>query len=374
MKKIIAYCLAILCFSGFSVYGEEIETSAKAVILMEGETGKILYEANADEALPPASVTKVMTLLLVMEAIDSGKIALDDPVSVSERAAEMGGSQIFLEVGEEMTVEELVKSVVIASANDAAAALAEYVAGSLEVFVADMNDRAATLGMTNTHFENTNGLDDTTTEHLISAKDIAIMSRELLKHETILKYTTIWMDSVRNGAFGLTNTNKLLRFYKGVNGLKTGFTSKAGYCISATAKRDGMQLIAVVMGSPTAQERNATAAKLLDYGFANYKMFTPTPDYPTVLPLSAGQKKECALVCAPSSYLLKKGQDQKVEIIVELPDKLVAPIEKGAQVGQISYTLDGEVLGSDRIYAAETVKRLTFADIFKELFAAYTSF
>ena len=208
----------------------------------------MLYEENADQALPPASVTKIMTLLLVMEAIDGGSITLNDTVQVSENAASMGGSQVFLEPGETMSVEELLKCVIVASANDASVALAEFVAGSEEAFVARMNERAGQLGMQNTHFENTNGLDDTTTEHLTSARDIAIMSAELIRHPKILDYSSIWMDSIRNGSFGLTNTNRLIRFYRGANGLKTGSTSRAGFCISASALRDGMQLIAVVMG------------------------------------------------------------------------------------------------------------------------------
>ena len=214
-----------------------------------------------------------MTLTLVMEAVDSGKIRMDDVVTASAHAASMGGTQVFLEVGEQMSVEDLLKSVIIASANDAAVVLAEAIAGSEESFVAMMNVRAAELGMENTHFENTNGLDDTVTNHVTSARDIAIMSRELIRHEKILQYSSIWMDTVRNGEFGLTNTNRLVRFYRGATGLKTGSTSKAKFCMSATAKRDGMHLIAVIMGAETKDIRNTEATKLLDWGFANYSLY-----------------------------------------------------------------------------------------------------
>ena len=273
-----------------------------------------------------------------------------------------------------MTVDELLKCVVIASANDAAAALAEAVSGSLESFVSDMNRRAAELGMSHSHFENTNGLDDTTTTHLTSARDIAIMSKELLKHEKIFDYTTIWMDTVRNGAFGLTNTNRLIRFYNGANGLKTGSTSKAGFCISATAKRDGMQLIAVVMGSPTRDERNATAAKLLDYGFAHYEVYNTPSLTQETLPVLGGKKDSVLLDCTPQSFVLEKGQDKKVEILTELPENLKAPVEKGQILGKIVYKLDGTELGSKEICAKESVDRLSKWDLFKKMFSLSTLF
>ena len=266
---IIVFAILLIFFI-VPVTAAEMQFDAKSVILVEASTGKVLYENNADEALPPASVTKVMTLLLVMEAIDDGKISLDDMVPVSNNAASMGGSQVYLEPGEQMSVDEMIKCVVVSSANDAAVALAEFVAGSEEIFVEKMNERAKELGMVNSTFENTNGLDDTVSNHLTSARDIAIMSRELIKHPKILEYSSIWMDTIRNGAFTLTNTNRLIRFYNGANGLKTGSTSKAGFCISATALRDNMQLIAVVMGAPNRDTRNEIAKKLLDYGFANY--------------------------------------------------------------------------------------------------------
>ena len=248
INKILLYLLLFTTFfTPLSITAEEFKFEAKSVILMEAETGEILYEMNADQPLPPASVTKIMTILLVMEAIDNGKIMLTDNVNISNTAANMGGSQVYLKVGEQMTVDELLKCVVVASANDAAAALAEYCSGSIEAFVIKMNEKAKELGMVNTHFENTNGLDDTTENHVTSARDIAIMSKELLKHEKIFDYTTIWRDTIRNGAFELTNTNRLIRYYKGSTGLKTGSTSKAGFCISATAERNGLHLIAVIM-------------------------------------------------------------------------------------------------------------------------------
>ena len=244
---------------------QTLNLDCQSAVLMEASTGNVLFEMNADAALPPASVTKIMTLLLVMEAIDSGNMKLTDTLHASEYASSMGGSQVFIEPNEEMSVEDLLKSVVVASANDAAVVLAEGVAGSVDAFVDRMNKRAKELGMNNTNFENPTGLDDNTVNHVTSSMDIAIMSRELLKHETILNYTNIWMDTIRNGEFGLTNTNRLIRFYKGANGLKTGSTSKAKFCISATAKRDGMQLIAVVMGSPTRDIRNECAKKMTKY-------------------------------------------------------------------------------------------------------------
>jgi D-alanyl-D-alanine carboxypeptidase (penicillin-binding protein 5/6) len=279
--KLLALLISLViafCSVSFSSYAEEqnypdLNLDCKSAILMEAQTGTVLYAKNENEALPPASVTKVMTLLLNMEAIESKKISLSDMVSASEHACSMGGSQIFLEPGEQMSVEDLLKSVVIASANDAAVTLAEYVAGTEDAFVQMMNQRAKELGMENTIFENTNGLDDTTQNHVTSAKDIAIMSRELIKYPKITEYSSIWMDTVRNGEFGLTNTNRLIRYYKGATGLKTGSTSKAGFCITATATRDGMTLIAVIMAAPTRDIRNASAVSLLNYGFSNYTLY-----------------------------------------------------------------------------------------------------
>ena len=377
MKKLISLILIVsflFCvFAASSFAQEEIQTQAKSLILIEAETGRVLYELNADEALPPASVTKIMTLLLVMEALDDGKFALDDMVPVSSRAAAMGGSQVYLEPGEQLSVEEMLKCVVIASANDAAAALAEFVCGSLESFVTKMNERAAQLGMEHTHFENTNGLDDTTSEHLTSARDIAIMSSELLKHAKILDYTGIWMDSIRDGAFGLTNTNRLIRFYKGANGLKTGSTAKAGFCISATAKRDGMQLIAVVMGSPTRDERNQTAAKLLDYGFANYEVYS-YDGAQLSLPVKGGKEESARLSADAQLFVLNKGEGKKVNINLELPEYLSAPLPARTVVGHAQLTLDGKELGNIEIKLDNEVERVGFWDLFERLFSSFTLF
>lgn len=344
---------------------------AKSMILIEATTGAVLYEMNADEPLPPASVTKIMTLLLVMEAVDTGKISLSDEVTVSPNAASMGGSQIYLEVGENMTVEEMIKAVIIASANDAALALAEHVCGSESEFVAKMNNRAKELGMNNTNFENTNGLDDTTTAHLTSARDIAIMSAELIKHETILKYTTVWQDTLRDGKFTLTNTNRLVRFYKGCNGLKTGSTSKAGYCMSASAKRDGLQLIAVVMGAKTRDTRNSIAQKLLDFGFASYTYYEDKGKIECDLAVKRGRCDSVKIGYTPLKTVVEKGSDKKIAAAVVLPDHVSAPIKRGDIVGKINYTIEGEIIETRDIYALEKVEEIRFSDAFVKILKKY---
>jgi len=280
MKKLclaLAICL-LLCLLPAQVNAVDMQIAGKSALLMDIATGTVLYEQNSHERLAPASVTKVMTMLLIMEAIDSGKIGWNDTVTTSESAAAKGGSQIYLKVGETMTVSDMVKSIAVSSANDCACAMAEHIAGSEAGFVEKMNQRARELGMNDTHFVNCTGLDDDAEakEHLTSAYDIALMSRELMKHHPdIKKFTTIWMDTVRDGAFGLANTNKLIRFYPGATGLKTGFTANAGYCLSATAERDGLGLISVVMGCATSQERFAACKQILDYDFANYALVLP---------------------------------------------------------------------------------------------------
>ena len=342
---------------------DSLNLNCKSAILMEATTGAVLYEQNCDEALPPASVTKVMTLLLVMEAIDTGKIGLDDRVTTSERAASMGGSQIFLEVGEQMSVRDMLKSVIIASANDAACALAEHISGSEEAFVKAMNARAAELGMKNTSFENTNGLDDTSTAHLTSARDIAIMSRELIKHKTILEYSSIWMDTVRNGLFGLTNTNRLVRFYKGCTGLKTGSTSKAGFCVSATAERDGLSLICVIMGAESSDERNKAAAALLDFGFANFGVVEHSPRALEPIRVTGGVRDSVGVSYDPISFLTEKGQGGRIQYRIELTDSVKAPIKAGDKVGEVIFTLDGKVVGRRDICVTEDVGKLGFFGI-----------
>lgn len=344
---------------------------AKSMILIEATTGAVLYEMNADEPLPPASVTKIMTLLLVMEAVDSGKISLADDVTVSQNAASMGGSQIFLEVGECMTVEEMIKAVIIASANDAALALAEHVCGSEAEFVAKMNERASELGMNKTNFENTNGLDDTTTSHLTSARDIAIMSAELIKHETILKYTTVWQDTLRDGNFTLTNTNRLVRFYKGCNGLKTGSTSKAGYCMSASAKRDGLQLIAVVMGAKTRDMRNSIAKSLLDYGFASYAYYEDKTESSGDVAVKRGRCDRVKIGYTPLKTIIEKGNDKKIEVSAVLPDHVSAPIKRGDVVGTIEYKMNGKIIETRDIFALEEVAEITFTDVFVKILKKY---
>lgn len=372
MKKVIALILFASCIFSLiplSVSATEenapFDVSAKSAVLMEAETGRVLYAKNPDEALPPASVTKIMTLLLVMEAIDSGALALTDTVSVSEYAASMGGSQVFLEPFEEMSVDDMLKSVVVSSANDAAVALAEKVGGSEEAFVKRMNERAAELGMTAANFENVTGLDDDTVNHVISAMDIAIASRELItKHPLILQYSSIWMDTIRNGAFGLSNTNRLIRFYSGATGLKTGSTSKAGFCISATACREGMHLIAVIMGSETRDIRNASATQLLDWGFANYTVFTNEGGDGENIRVTGGIESEVKTQIPPFSLLLEKGKEKLVETAYEYSDKVPAPVSKGDKLGEVVYTVNGEEIGRQDITASADVDKISFGGIF----------
>lgn len=343
------------------------DVDALSAVLMDAETGEILYAKNPDEALPPASVTKIMTLLLVMEAIDSGQIMMSDMVSVSENAASMGGSQVYLEPGEQMSVEDLLKSTVVSSANDAAVALGEYVSGSEEAFVRRMNERAAELGMEHTKFENATGLDDDTTAHLTSAEDIAIMSRALLSHEKILEYTSIWMDTIRNGAFGLSNTNRLIRFYSGATGLKTGSTSKAKFCISATAMRDGLHLIAVIMGSPTRDVRNAMATRLLDWGFANFAMYrNPGADAGRIKVLG-GVAEDCGVLYGDYSRLMKKGSEKNVTYTVELPDTVAAPITAGDVIGKIVYRCGDTIIDECDVTASESVDKISFWGLFARM-------
>ncbi len=339
------------------------DVNAESAVLMEMSTGTVLYAKNADRALPPASVTKIMTLLLFMEEVDAGNIALDEEITVSEYAASMGGSQVYLEAGETMTAEDLLKCVIIASANDAAVTLAEKVAGSEEAFVARMNKRAEELGMANTHFENVTGLDDTAVKHLTSAYDIALMSKALLAHETITKYSTIWMDSIRGGAFGLTNTNRLVRFYPGITGLKTGSTSKAGFCMSATAKRDGMHLIAVVMGSPTRDIRNAAAKELLDYGFAGYSLYESPGGRAGEVPVKGGVEDLCGAVKPPVSMLMAKGKSRGVTEEILLDGSVTAPVEEGQRVGVVRYLSEGEVLREEPVTAASAIPRIGFGGL-----------
>ena len=346
-----------------------LKLNCKSAILMETTTGTILYSQNAEEALPPASVTKVMTLLLVMEAIDAGTIRVDDTVSISANAASMGGSQVFLEEGEEMKLEDLLKSVVIASANDAAVALAEYVSGSVDAFVAKMNAKAAELGMTATKFENVTGLDDTAENHLTSAKDIAIMSCELVKHPLILQYSSIWMDTIRDGAFGLTNTNRLVRLYKGCTGLKTGSTSKAGFCVSATAERDGLSLVCVIMGAESRDIRNAAATKLLDWGFANFSIFKEEAGVSGPITVKGSATSEITGSYPAFSCVVRREELSKVEKQVTLSNAIVAPIQSGEKIGEITYRVGEREIGVADICIASEIKRIGFFEILCQIFA-----
>ena len=349
-----------------------LKLNCQSAVLMEATTGRILYVQNSSEALPPASVTKIMTLLLIMEAVDSGKLKLTDTVTVSEYAASMGGSQVFLKVGEQMTLNDMLKSVVIASANDAAVALAEHLCGSVDAFVTKMNEKAKLLGMENTSFENVTGLDDTAQNHLTSAKDIAIMSRELIKHQTILQYSSIWMDSIRNGEFGLTNTNRLVRFYPGCTGLKTGSTSKAGFCISVTAQRENLSLICVIMGAESRDIRNAAATSLLDWGFANYGLYSAPEGEIEPLRVTGGMKNNCSVHYDAFSCVLPKEKISKVEQVFETPDKIVAPVAEGDTIGTVIYRCENEEIGRQNLIASETVKRIHFFEILKRMTAAFS--
>lgn len=380
MKRLLCVVLPFLLF--LSAYPLSADPSpdetlpfnveARSAVLMEASTGTILYDKNGETAYPPASVTKVMTLLLVMEAIDSGRVPLDGKIQISQNAASMGGSQVYLEPGENMTVEDLLKSVVVSSANDAAVALAEAVCGSEEAFVTMMNEKAASLGMNATHFENPTGLDDTVTNHVTSAKDIAIMSRELIvKHPDILKYSSIWMDSIRDGAFGLSNTNRLIRYYQGANGLKTGSTGKAKYCISATAKRDGMQLIAVIMGSETRDIRNEAAKKLLDYGFSNYRIVSTEPGTLGPVSVTGGSTDSVGLFYEGNSFLVRKTGNEKPEIIPEYPENLEAPVIRGQIAGKAKILLSGNEIGTVDIFASEDVPKITFSELFQRIFRKF---
>lgn len=374
MKKVICFFICV-CFMMQSVVvfaegNTDLGLNAKSAILMEESTGNILYESNPDERLPIASVTKVMTMLLIMEAVDSGKISLDDMVTVSENAMSYGGSTMFLETGEQLTVNDMLKGIAVASANDGCVAMAEHLAGSESAFVDMMNEKAKKLGMENTHFMNTNGLDEE--DHYSSARDVAIMSRELMKHETIFNYTSIWMDTLRGGKFQLANTNKLIRFYDGANGLKTGSTSKALCCLSAAAKRNDMQLIAVVLGAPTSAERFASAKSLLDYGFANYAVNTQITagDEVQKIAVEKGVDKEVGVVAGDScSTLVKKGQEDNITKEIKIDETITAPIEAGQKIGTMTISRDGEVIADIDLNASSAVEKKGIGLIIKDFFA-----
>ena len=353
------------------VQAANLEVEAKSAALIDVATGTVLFEQNSHERLAPASVTKVMTMLLIMEAIDSGKIGWGDTVTTSEAAAAKGGSQVYLKVGETMTVEQMLKSIAVSSANDCACAMAEHLAGSEEAFAETMNARAKELGMEDTHFVNCTGLDDgaDAAEHKTSAYDIALMSRELLRnHPDITKFTTIWMDTIRNGTFGLSNTNKMVRFYSGCTGLKTGFTQGAGYCLSSSAEREGLQLIAVVMGCETSQKRFAACKSMLDYGFANFALIQPEIPESSVVPVKLGVTESVnAIPASDGRMLIDKGQKSLVTTEVVLDEEVTAPVSQGQRLGTMTVKAGEQILAEIPMVAAQPVEKLTFWQMFKIL-------
>ena len=355
----------------FSAKAADLEVEAKSALLMDVATGTVLFEQNSHEALAPASVTKVMTMLLIMEAIDSGKIGWVDSVTASEAAAAKGGSQVFLKVGESMTVEDMVKSIAVSSANDCACAMAEHLAGSEAAFVENMNARAKELGMEDTNFVNCTGLDDAedASAHRTSAHDIALMSRELLKnHPDITKFTTIWMDTIRNGEFGLSNTNKMVRFYNGCTGLKTGFTRGAGYCLSASAEREGLQLIAVVMGCETSQKRFAACKSMLDYGFANFALIEPELPEISSVPVKLGIADFVnAVPASDGKMLIDKNQKASVSTEVQLEEEVTAPVSKGQRLGTMTVKAGDRILAEIPMVAEEGVEKLTWGQMYLRL-------
>ena len=371
MGWLIVVCCLLLSVVPWGAEAAALEVAGKSAVLMDVATGTVLYESNSHEALAPASVTKVMTMLLIMEAIDSGKIRWEDTVTASETAAAKGGSQIYLKVGETMTVTDMVKSIAVSSANDCACAMAEHLYGSESAFVEQMNKRAKELGMNDTTFVNCTGLDDApeAANHKTSAYDIALMSRQLLKnHPDIKKFTTIWMDTVRNGDFGLANTNKMVRFYSGCTGLKTGFTSGAGYCLSSSAQRDGMELIAVVMGASTSQDRFAACKSMLDYGFANFALYTPALEQKAEVPVVLGKAKAATAIPAESAALLvEKGQLSSITSEVTLEESITAPVSQGQRLGLLTIRAGDKILRQIPLVAEGAVERKGWGDIFVDI-------
>lgn len=350
-----------------AVIGETLEIGAVSAILMDAKSGTVLYDMNSDEPLPPASITKIMSLLLIMEAIDEGRLKLNDTVTASKHAASMGGSQIWLEENEVMTVDELLKAAVIASANDATVALAEKIAGSEEGFVAAMNEKAKMLGMDSTHFINATGLD--ADGHISSAHDVSLMSRALINHELIKNYSTVWMETLRGGETELVNTNRLVRFYEGTTGLKTGTTDSAGYCLSATAERDGLSLVAVIMHGNSSDERFEGAKKLLDFGFSNYSSvdINPILDKPSA-PVKDGEEKTVPLYVQKKINLLTvKGAASDITQKTVLKKNITAPVKKGDVLGAVEIYSGEELLKTVDITAAKSVPRKSYFSVLKSL-------
>ena len=375
-KRMLAIFVLLVLLAGAllpAVRAAELDLPAPSYVLMERSTGEVLLEHNAHERLRPASVTKVMTLLLIMEALDDGRIGWDDMVQTSAAAAAKGGSQIYLEENEQLPLEEMLKSIVVSSANDCACAMAEHIAGSEAAFVEMMNARAEQLGMTDTRFVNCTGVDDEpeAAEHLTTAYDIALMSRELLGHEAIKKYTTIWMDTVRDGQFGLSNTNKLVRFYDGTTGLKTGYTSAAGHCLSASAERNGMELIAVVLHCASSTDRFESAKALLNYGFSNYALVTPEPGELPAVPVTLGTAAEITPVLADETpILIDKALAAGVETRVCVDESVTAPVETGQTLGTLTITSGGQTIAERDLIAPEPVGALRWGDVYLQMLRA----
>ena len=381
MKKllsvILVLCIVFLPCIAASAQGETLALDAKSAVLMDVNTGKVLYALKENERLSPASITKVMSLILVMEAVESGKMKLTDKIAASKNAVSFGGSQIWLEEGEQMSVDDMVKVVTVASANDACTALGEAVSGSSEGFVAAMNAKAKQLGLKNTSFENCTGLDEEVKRHYSSAYDIAVMSKELMRYDLIKKYSTIWMDSLRGGKTELVNTNRLVRFYQGCIGLKTGTTTKAGFCVSAVAEREGTTLCAVILGAKNSDERFHSAAKLLDYGFSNYESVSPKIDISQAEPVkvSGGLQSYATPVLAQKDFrvTVPKGESGNVSTKIEMNRNITAPVEKGQVIGKVTVYLGKEALGSADIVSAEAIGELTFWEALKKLLQSITT-
>lgn len=381
MKKTVslAVCICLLfscfCFSSFAVNEKEIDVKAKAAVLMDASTGKVLYSFSENEKLYPASVTKIMPLLLFMRALDKGTLSLDETVTASAVAASKGGSQIWLKEGEQMSVDDLLKAVAIGSANDACTALGEHLTGSEEAFVKLMNDTAKELGMKNTHFDNCTGLDDDTTTHLTTAYDIALMSRELLSHERIKTYTTVWMDTLRDGQTQLVNTNRLVRFYNGTTGLKTGTTSKAGHCLCASAQRDGLHLIAVVLGAENSTDRFEGAKAMLNWGFANYETVTPQIDSSLITDvkvLKGKQEYVKPILSGLGPITLKAGEKSKLETVVSLDSDVSAPVEKNQVLGKVELKIGDDVVCEYKLVSENEILKLSITDVMLRIIKSLT--
>lgn len=374
IKKLSLALIIAIIFTAIPVFSVEVNAvteetiTAPSAVLMETSSGKILFEKNPHEQRPCASITKVMTMLLVCEAIDNGKLSLDDTITASAHAASMGGSDIWLEEGETMSADDMIKATVVASANDAAVALAEHLCGSEEVFVEKMNEKASQLGMNDTVFKNCNGLDED--GHITSAYDVAVMSRELMKHEMIFDYTSIWLDNLRDGKTQIVNTNKLLKTYKGITGLKTGTTNDAGCCMAASATRGDMSLVAVVLGCNSGKGRFSDAAALLDYGFANFSVtqLKAPEDLPKTIKVENGMQGNIGIGCdVNASIVLDKNSSSKIVSKIDLPESIEAPVVSGQKLGTVTYSLDGNAVKSFEITALQDAEKISFASVFSVL-------